>query len=61
MVMPTPERPADRGRGIHCPRCKVRLIAERTTAQEDGTVVRVRRCPKCPHRIVTEERVKGKR
>jgi len=55
------DRPADRGAGINCPRCRVRLLAARTTAQTDGSVKRVRRCPKCPYKTVTVERVQGGR
>ena len=41
--------------GLTCPRCKLRLRTRRTLPQPDGTVERVKWCPKCNGKWVTVE------
>lgn len=48
-------------RGICCPTCGERLYQVRTVRRADGSIQRKRKCPTCPHAVVTFERVQGGR
>ncbi len=39
-----------------CPKCSARMAVVYTRPTKDGTVKRLRRCPKCGHRRPTIER-----
>ena len=48
-------------RGFTCPACRLPLDVIRSSRSASGVVVRRRACPRCPHRITTEERTKATR
>ena len=50
------QEPPRKPRGFLCPDCGVKLKQVRTLRPVRFLVVRHRRCPKCGHRLTTEER-----
>jgi|JRYL01.1.fsa_nt_gb DNA-directed RNA polymerase subunit RPC12/RpoP len=43
-------------RGLRCPKCGCGHLPVRYTRQQNGHIMRVRRCRHCGHRVVTRER-----
>lgn len=48
-------------KGFICPNCNVRLVVHNTKTLTSGLVVRKRKCPLCPYRVKTDERVRPTR
>jgi len=47
--------------GFVCAKCSARMQVARTVNPCSGRVVRYRKCPKCGHSLVTEERVRAEK
>lgn len=59
--LPKPRKFKVTSKGFTCPTCAgpkpVRMVPVRTSRPMRGLIVRYRRCPKCGHKVKTEERL----